>query len=120
MPVGPGGHAMDASRHPAARAALARSLALVAVLALGACAGSEREGLIAKGATPAYADGYVDGCSSGKAAGGSTFDQAQKDASRFGSDAEYTKGWNDAFGSCKAAMAQMVAEARRRNPSRDK
>jgi hypothetical protein len=50
------------------------TLAVLTVLgALAACT-SQKEALIARGFDPAYAEGYDDGCSSGQAAAGSTFD----------------------------------------------
>jgi hypothetical protein len=107
---------MDVSRYQAALAPLATALA---VLALVGCGGSEREGLIAKGATPAYADGHVDGCASGNAAGGGFFDSAKKDAARFGTDTQYAQGWRDGFETCKARMEGMVLEARLRKSKRD-
>lgn len=92
--------------------------ALVTLAALAGCT-SPKDEMIARGADPAYADGYDDGCSSGNQAGGG-FGSGRKDAARFGSDAQYTKGWNDAFETCRARMAVMVQDARQRNPSRDK
>ena len=96
-----------------------RLVVLLTLLALAACT-SQREGLIKQGATPAYADGYVDGCDSGKQAAGDERAQAKKDPNRYGSDGDYTKGWDEASQKCKAAMSGMVGDARRRNPSRDK
>jgi hypothetical protein len=92
---------------------------LVAALALGACA-AKSEALVARGADPAYAEGYDDGCSSGNAAGGSPFADARKDASRYDRDGQYAEGWDAGFAKCRRDMAAMVSDARRRNPSRDK
>jgi len=89
------------------------------MLALAGCGGSEREGLIAKGATPAYADGHVDGCASGNAAGGGIFDSPENDAARFDTDAQYAQGWSDGFETCKARMEAMVLEARLRKSKWD-
>lgn len=49
------------------------------------------------GYPPAVRDGYIDGCESAK---GSAY--ARKDAQRMASDAQYSMGWNDGFGICKA------------------
>jgi len=87
--------------------------------ALAACA-QQREVLIERGATPAYADGYVAGCDSGKQAAGAQLVEGNKDPNRYRTDSEYTKGWDEAFEKCKADMAIRTAEARRRNPQRDK
>jgi hypothetical protein len=99
---------------------LQRALAaLVAALALAACA-SEREALIARGFDPAYAEGYDDGCSSGKEAAGGMFGEARKDPSRYGADDQYTRGWDAGSEKCQRDTAAMVRDARLRNPSRDK
>jgi hypothetical protein len=96
------------------------TLAVLTVLgALAACT-SQKEALIARGFDPAYAEGYDDGCSSGQAAAGSTFDSASKDESRYAGDSQYTQGWDAGLAECQRDMAAMVQEARRRNPSRDK
>lgn len=89
------------------------------VLLLAAC-GSPREAMIAQGHPPAYADGYDDGCSSGKEAAGGLFAEARQDASRYGADERYTAGWDDGFENCRRVTAAAVLDARRRNPSRDK
>ncbi len=96
-----------------------RLVVLITLLALAACT-SQREGLIQQGATPAYADGYVDGCDSGKQAGGAGRAEAKKDANRYTSDSDYAKGWDEALKKCQTDMDAMTREARRRNPSRDK
>ena len=68
----------------------------------------------------AYAEGYADGCASGKEAAGGLFAEALKDASRYGADDQYTRGWNEGFEECRRGTAAMVLDARLRNPSRDK
>ena len=49
------------------------------------------------GYPPAVREGYIDGCESAK---GTQY--ARKDAKRFAGDAQYSMGWNDGFGICKA------------------
>lgn len=93
--------------------------ALVTALALVAC-GSVEEALTERGFSPAYAEGYKDGCASGKEAAGGLFAEARKDENRYGTDNQYTQGWDDGFEECKRDMAAMVLDARLRNPSRDK
>ena len=66
---------MPASRLPATLAFL------VAALALAAC-GSVKDAMIEQGYPPAYAEGYDDGCASGKQAAGGLLAEARKDASR--------------------------------------
>jgi hypothetical protein len=92
--------------------------ALFAVLGVAAC-GSIEDTLIERGQTPAYAKGYADGCASGNEAAGGLFAQNRKDASRHGTDEEYTTGWDAGFAKCRADMAALVLDARLRNPSRD-
>lgn len=93
--------------------------ALATALALAAC-GSVEEALIEQGFPPAYAEGYAGGCASGKEAAGGLFAEALKDASRYGADDQYTRGWNEGFEECRRDTAAMVLDARLRNPSRDK
>jgi hypothetical protein len=92
---------------------------LITVLALAACT-STRDTLIEQGFSPAYAEGYDAGCSSGNAAAGSTFHSPSKDDSRYAADSEYAQGWDAGFAKCRRDMAAMVLDARLRNPSRDK
>jgi predicted small lipoprotein YifL len=49
------------------------------------------------GYPPAVRDGYIDGCESAK---GTSY--GRKDAARMASDPQYSMGWNDGFGICKA------------------
>jgi hypothetical protein len=81
--------------------------ALVTTMALAAC-GSVRETKIKQGFPPAYADGYADGCSSGRAAAGGVFDETRKDTTRYGTDRQYTEGWDNAFQQCRSDMAATV------------
>jgi hypothetical protein len=92
--------------------------ALITALALAACT-STRGALIAQGFSPAYAEGYDDGCTSGKAAAGSTFHSARKDAGRYAADSQYGQGWDAGFARCERDMAAMVLDARRRRPGND-
>ncbi len=63
---------------------------------------SQKESLIKQGYPVAYADGFDDGCHSGKKAGGNMFDQFKKDVRRFHSDSQYAQGWSDAFRQCES------------------
>ena len=91
---------------------------LITALAVAACT-STRDALIAQGFPPAYAEGYDDGCASGKAAAGSTFHSARKDASRYAADSQYAQGWDAGFARCERDMAAMVLDARLRRPGND-
>lgn len=59
--------------------------------------------------TSAYADGYNDGCVSGRATQGSLTDREKRDANRFASDEQYAKGWSDAFKKCADEQVQKMA-----------
>jgi hypothetical protein len=63
----------------------------------------------AVGRTPAYADGYKDGCASGRASHGGMFDFEKKNTSRFDSDKQYAQGWTDAFQKCAYEQSQKSA-----------
>ncbi len=83
---------------------------LLGILNISGCE-SQSQSMIEKGYPPEYAQGYEDGCHSGKRAGGSLFDQFTKDVRRFEQDSEYSKGWNDGFRQCKSeqdAMEQQI------------
>ena len=91
-------------------------LALVAHLALAACT-STRDALIERGFDPAYAEGYDDGCSSGKDAAGGFFAETRKNPDRYGNDSRYSQGWDAGFAKCRSDTAAMVRDARLRHPS---
>jgi hypothetical protein len=104
---------------PATRAK-ASLAALMALTVLAACASIE-DTLIARGYPPAYAEGYDDGCASGKAAAGGLFATAQEDQSRYQDSAsQYVRGWDAGYQKCLADTRAMVNDARNRHPSRDK
>jgi len=63
---------------------------------------SQKESMIQQGYPVAYADGFEDGCHSGKKAGGSMFDQFKKDVNRFEKHDKYTQGWSDGFRQCES------------------
>jgi hypothetical protein len=94
------------------------TIALATIMALAACT-STREALVERGRAPAYAQGYDDGCASGKAAGGGLFSEAQKDADSYASDSQYTQGWDAGFAKCKRDQEVMTREARERKPGGD-
>ena len=85
--------------------------ALVTSLALAACA-SVKETMLARGFPPAYAEGYADGCSSGREAAGGLFDETLKDATRYGTDRQYIQGWDNGFQRCRSEMAATVESDR--------
>lgn len=80
-----------------------RSLPLL-VLLLAACDVLEpSETMISASAnvSPAYRQGFDDGCHSGRQAAGSLFEQFRKDLPRFNTDQDYAQGWSDAFRQCE-------------------
>jgi hypothetical protein len=86
---------------------------------LAACQ-SQMDGMIAQGHDPAYAAGHQDGCGSGRQAAGGVLVDAKKDTSRYGSDGQYTQGWDAGVAACQAEEERMIREARARNPSRSR
>ena len=79
------------------------ALTLAALLSLGGCA-SEKELMVEQGYPIAYADGFDDGCHSGRQAGGSILDQFRKDVTRFERDDRYAQGWYDGFRQCESGQ----------------
>lgn len=96
---------------------------LAVSLTLAGCVNTQ-ETMVTQGYPAAYAQGFDDGCHSGRKAGGSLFDQFKKDVRRFESDKEYASGWSDAFRQCEseeenaARQARMALEQQRLNELR--
>ncbi len=55
-----------------------------------------------EGASPAYAQGYDDGCSSGKKAAGDMFAQFHKNVQEYQHNSDYRQGWNDGHEECRS------------------
>lgn len=81
------------------RAAVAIPLVLGAALLAG-CE-STHQHLIAEGYPPAFADGFSDGCSSGRQAAGVITGAFRKDVPRYLKERTYAEGWGDGFEQCK-------------------
>jgi hypothetical protein len=75
--------------------------ALLPTLFFTGCA-SEGERLMREGASPEYAKGYDDGCSSGKKAAGDMFSQFHKNIRAYQANGDYRQGWNDGHEECKS------------------
>ncbi|MBM7063077.1 hypothetical protein JQX08_20360 [Pseudomonas sp. UL073] len=93
---------------------------LLLALLLAGCQ-STHDYLLEQGYPPAYADGFRDGCSSGRQANGSISAGFSKDVPRYLADRHYEGGWDDGFRQCQAMAA---SEERRqyeqqRNEDRD-
>ncbi|KPG92747.1 MULTISPECIES: hypothetical protein [unclassified Pseudomonas] len=73
------------------------------VLLLGGCQ-TTHEDLIAKGYPPAFADGFDDGCVSGRQAAGSISGEFRKNVPRYLKDKQYADGWTDGFRQCQAML----------------
>ncbi len=76
---------------------------LILIMAISGCM-SQKEIMIEQGYPLSYADGFDDGCHSGKKAGGYLFDEFKKDVRRFNSDRDYAQGWSDAFRQCETEV----------------
>ncbi len=81
------------------------------LLLLSGCV-SQKETMVNQGYPLAYAEGYDDGCHSGRQAGGSMFDQFKKDVRRFDSDKDYAQGWSDGFRQCETEQEAMQRQMR--------
>ena len=92
-----------------------RSAGLVGVLLLITGCQTTHDELISKGYPPAFADGFDDGCSSGRQAAGVISGQFRKNVPRYLKDAQYAEGWSDGFRQCKA-----MRENQERNNYRDR
>ncbi|MDR0281172.1 MAG: hypothetical protein LBJ37_25195 [Paucimonas sp.] len=74
---------------------------VVAVLFLAGCQSTHQQ-LIEKGYPPAYADGFQDGCGSGRQAAGVMAGEFRKDVPRYLHNRQYETGWDDGFRQCQA------------------
>ncbi|OCT21443.1 hypothetical protein [Pseudomonas putida] len=63
---------------------------------------STHEQMLEQGYPPAYADGFQDGCSSGRQAAGLMVGDFRKDVPRYLHDRRYESGWDDGFRQCHA------------------
>lgn len=60
----------------------------------------QRDSLIMQGNTTVYADGYVNGCASGKHDAGDKRFSFVKDGKRFQNEDNYAAGWEHGYGNC--------------------
>lgn len=77
------------------------AVVLGVVMALAGCQTTHEE-LLATGYPPAFADGFEDGCGSGRQAAGVITGVFRKDVPRYVKDRTYAEGWEDGFRQCKA------------------
>jgi hypothetical protein len=85
---------------------------LIAGLGISGEGLSQKDPLLNLGITLPYADGFDDGCYSGKKAGGSLFGQFHKDRGRFVRDTLYSQGWSDGFRQCETQLESIQRETR--------
>lgn len=90
--------------------------AILILLLLAPLAGCEttHQTLIAQGYPPAYADGFDDGCGSGRQAAGAITGEFRKNVPRYLADKQYALGWSDGFQQCQG---QYVSQERQRYES---
>ncbi len=86
--------------------------ALLMISLVTGCATPQQD-LIKQGYPPEYAEGYGDGCESGRKAGGNMFDKFKKDVNRFESDVKYADGWKDGFEECKGEQEALDRQIER-------
>ncbi|KQW18657.1 hypothetical protein MRBLPD1_001951 [Pseudomonas brassicacearum] len=92
-----------------------RAVTMLSVMLLVSGCETTHEDLIARGYPPAFADGYDDGCSSGRQAAGVITGQFRKDVPRYLKDPRYAEGWSDGFRQCQA-----MRESEERNAYRER
>ncbi|TDV60369.1 hypothetical protein [Pseudomonas sp. LP_7_YM] len=66
---------------------------------------STHDQLLAEGYSPTFADGFEDGCSSGRQSIDAMKGQYKKDVPRYLRDTIYAQGWSDGFRQCQAQLA---------------
>ncbi len=72
------------------------------VLLITGCGPTDGQRLMQEGASPEYAQGFDDGCSSGKKAAGDMFSQFHKNIQAYRSTADYRQGWDDGHEECRS------------------
>ncbi len=80
-----------------------RAWVIGAVVLLAGCQ-STHEQLLAQGYPAAFADGFDDGCSSGRQAAGIISGEFRKNVPRYLQDPNYAEGWSDGFRQCQAQV----------------
>jgi hypothetical protein len=84
----------------------------VGVAALLTSCATEGQRLMNEGASPAYAQGFDDGCSSGKKSAGDMFSQFHKNVQEFQHNQDYRQGWNDGHEECRNEWLSMNRQQR--------
>ncbi len=104
--------------------------AILGMVIFSGCA-TQKDIMVQEGHTLTYADGFDDGCHSGKKAGGNMFESFKKDENRFSKHSKYAQGWSDGFRQCEneqesgdrqvrmSQEQQYLYEERKRNDKMD-
>jgi hypothetical protein len=81
-----------------------KTLVLLLLLPLALLAGcqSTRERLLDQGYPAPFANGFEDGCGSGRQAAGA-LDEYRKDVPKYLADRQYAMGWDDGFRQCQSS-----------------
>lgn len=70
----------------------------------------QHSSLLMQGNSRDYADGYVDGCATGKKAAGDGRFHFSKNATRYSDDREYADGWEQGYMFCKEQRLNMIEQ----------
>lgn len=76
-------------------------LGLCLALLLAGCESTHQQ-MVERGYPPAFADGFQDGCSSGRQAAGTITGEYRKNVQRYLHERQYENGWDDGFRQCQA------------------
>lgn len=87
------------------------TIAVTSMMIFTGCA-SQKEIMVQEGHSLAYAEGFDDGCHSGKKAGGNMFESFRKDENSFAKHSKYTQGWSDGFRQCESEQEAMDRQIR--------
>lgn len=89
-----------------------RIVVVVSIMLLAVGCTSRHDEMVEQGFPVAYADGFAAGCHSGKKAGGSLFDQFDKNVARFEQEERYAQGWSDGFRQCESEEEAVERQVR--------
>ncbi|MGE7994274.1 hypothetical protein ACQKPE_25335 [Pseudomonas sp. NPDC089554] len=84
---------------------MSRSWLLLWITLLLAGCQSAHDHMLEQGYPPAYADGFGDGCSSGRQAAGLMVGEFRKDVPHYLHNRQYESGWDDGFRQCHAMQS---------------
>ena len=85
--------------------------AAASIIIFSGCA-TQKDIMVQQGHTLAYAEGFDDGCHSGRKAGGNMFEAFKKDEDQFSRHRKYAQGWSDGFRQCENEQESMDRQIR--------